>query len=1284
MRTFLRFVISLGACILEANLALFGQAPTPESTIHAQAKIYFTGGLFGYFRVPDNQKMEAAPGSAFYCPTSANSTDPMASFSQDAKEFLTHFPPPRAQDPAPVEPRDFLLLGTGDNFGPNYGARVFDSPSDAGDHHREKELYNWDWEFNSWKYYLTTPKNSEVVAEAGQGTIPTDNVGCFLSYAGYTAVVPGKLDFRYGAERLRELARFMANINQPGFRPVQMLGSNLVVQTTWTTDHKPIPEALEPQLDYVSKLDPNPIDKDASFSFDSVFFDKGYVYPWVRSIPIQTSSPDIGKIFSFFVCKADAKNPDKFLTLSKSACSTPIALKKVETDVRMSQERVDKLGTNSSAQQANLLAPTNKKYVALKLPPNEKLEAGGSYAVCAFPSVRPDQRPYCMKFAVYRPFFEFKLPDSNLTNPAFHPYSNPARYVVRQLPNGTKVAIFGLVDPGLSAHVGEANLAWEDYNPHGKPVGKYTTQVIVADPERSLEQLDQAFEEENPEFAGIRVLLAQMSPAGARDFAARLPEHLRFDVVIAQADDVLTTPNENVTFNPISSDKGPSNGATNKRQTLIVVPPAHDKTVQGSANRAVLVRQLVVDTDVSPNDSTNVTVLPVQSTFALTGKPEPVEVEKVKRQDETKVVVGGCMAFWNIVQQAANDTFQSSKTLPGTASCSPPEHPGSSVATEDEQTFEDLVLEAMRKDAGADIAFLQRRDIYLPILQEFLMVQCGLVDDHQCKVNIHLHFQELMDRILWKGDFLETFSVKGSVLQSVYQQSKKFKEADDSCCELVDETGRDLIYLGMTEDPASQQLMINKSPVDPNALYTVASSDFIEPGDTGYADLAKPPLGNTPSPFLKDKRLYEIGSIACREILGRQAGADATCSTPIQPHSKPEGYYDALNDMQPIDPRPGLTILKQLELWSFLHQPLGQKTSKEKPTDEEWVQQQSRWELLFDTLSIGFNGVSHTGTEAELANTFGGVLDTAVTAKRSWAINVNEHGEFSVYTKRLDWFVAPTLAYSKQTISQVSGPASETQAANNFTVDFGAYLHTRQTKTLPNLFWAAYGHFETPAGDPITTLKLGAPAVAAPSTFLFSQGHTNLLLARVGPRLQNRKSFIEIGLEGGKTLNSVQNYKILNAATGSLIETCNEGSQSLQGCINTGQPIPAGTNISIATTRVPLPRFGVYWQAGLTVPIQPNLSYNFSEKSDFFFLSSGDDSANTRYRHQLDQSLRFYVFQNLSFEPSLTLFLYENKIFYHRLFQQQYAVKINYSFDWKNWHESKTQFQFKKVTPQQP
>ena len=147
-----------------------------------------------------------------------------------------------------------------------------------------------------------------------------------------------------------------------------------------------------------------------------------------------------------------------------------------------------------------------------------------------------------------------------------------------------------------------------------------------------------------------------------------------------------------------------------------------------------------------------------------------------------------------------------------------------------------------------------------------------------------------------------------------------------------------------------------------------------------------------------------------------------------------------------------------------------------------------------------------------------------------------------------------------------------------------------------------------------------------------------------------------------------------------------KASESLTKCVNTfnksNPPTLVTATSTVSVVRQPQPRFGVYWTAGITVPINPTISYNFQESSDYFFLSAGDNSADTRFRHQLVHTMKFTVFPNLSFEPTYTIFLYENKLDYHFLFQQQYSVKINYSFDWSNLHETGEQLRYKKPSPQ--
>ena len=67
--------------------------------------------------------------------------------------------------------------------------------------------------------------------------------------------------------------------------------------------------------------------------------------------------------------------------------------------------------------------------------------------------------------------------------------------------------------------------------------GKFTGQ--------QLDDLEK-FAEKNPNFHGLRVLLAHMAPTKAAILAAKLTDDLRFDIVVSAADDEAATPNGTV------------------------------------------------------------------------------------------------------------------------------------------------------------------------------------------------------------------------------------------------------------------------------------------------------------------------------------------------------------------------------------------------------------------------------------------------------------------------------------------------------------------------------------------------------------------------------------------------------------------------------------------------------------------------------------------------------------------------------------------------------------------
>src|SRR5437899_934157 len=131
-----------------------GQAVTGE--------VLFTGKLMGYFRLPNQQSFDtASPDKPCPAPPDSkrNSMDRAKQErmypSDDAQAFISQY----------RDYRDYsgsILVGTGDNFSPNYYSRVLvDAPTEARPEKGSepvslapnKELWNWDSIAPRWTWY---------------------------------------------------------------------------------------------------------------------------------------------------------------------------------------------------------------------------------------------------------------------------------------------------------------------------------------------------------------------------------------------------------------------------------------------------------------------------------------------------------------------------------------------------------------------------------------------------------------------------------------------------------------------------------------------------------------------------------------------------------------------------------------------------------------------------------------------------------------------------------------------------------------------------------------------------------------------------------------------------------------------------------------------------------------------------------------------------------------------------------------------------------------------------
>jgi len=1328
----------LGNYEVDASFLPTGRVVTIVFTISsglADRTLLFTGKLMGYFRFPNHEP--AVMGTKWDKP---HCTDPSNAFlagkdgeipeqalSADAQIFINAYG--EKHHGVTIEK---VLVGTGDNFAPNYYSRVFSGTWPPG-----KELYDWDPFAHTWVSATGSKNNLSPAAsgllQQGRGVIPTDNVGCFLAYAHYDAVVPGKHDFYYGPDRLRQLGRFMASIPRDEFfQPTQMLAANLMIKTTWAKDHTPISDGNKPALNFLTKYLPapprtkvvQPVFHDVQISD---FTDGGFAFPWMRFVRISATGwkEDNLQKLEVYLCRAPRDNPDGFRTDLKRICDDGVQL------------QPDPGATIEANIDAAFQAPQDSQLlVQLVYPFEHELEPGQNYAICAAnPDVTIDNRtdipaaiaqPYCFRFSVYQPFFQFYEEKGSSGGVLPPGYRNPQLYVLKETSGHLPVVIFGVVDPSLLDHIGLNNYLWKNIkNSAGGKNTRYKTQIAIAEPVSALIHLQDRFEEdyrrdhEGKEFHGLRVLLAQMPPDEARSLSEHLPKCVRFDVVVSAADDGLATPNQFLRIQPAQWERNQErschanvgasglketareflNGAIVTRPTFIAIPPTHEQSVPESPGqfpaRVVQVRSLRITRHSDAFE-----------TYDLIGDPLRVPLKEVSSPE----FLNAENSFWLGVCQAIYETDPKKPCTPQTMGAnilglslniSLRAQTQPSVIQWDKEVknaaLQQLALWTIRKQHHADVALLQQRDFYVSGFREYLQ------EDFDSAKNI-LDLQQILDRILWKDDFIRVISVQGTTLKNILKQSDQFSKADKTAYLPVSEIGRSLVTLGITKDPQNDgDYLVNDKPMDPRSLYTVATSDYIALGDTGYTDLATPPVGDLPNPTNSSEKLVRISGKTC-EILepfvlrspAHFTLPDPSCGGSIDPTD----YYDELIAQKPNDPRSGNTTWHQFATWTPFHAHFGQPTAKNTGAPpglgdianqmQKRVDALPNWEWAFTQLSVGFSGLSHNYSESTLSQYFAGVLNSQVNAKHSHSWDWDVDSKFTLYHSAWDLFAQETMQYSSAFTANLQPPRTESQARNLFAFDWGTYLHLLQSrgKGLPQLSLVLSGHFETPVADPIVNVNLKAiPPSTSSSTLTFDQGRTNLLLGRAGMRWQNRKSYIEGGLEGGQTLNAIRQYNVLPAPGATPLPCPLIAEESLTTCINNynipgnGQPPPANpvtSSSQVTLTRSSQERYGAYWNIGLIVPVYPTISYSFQDTSDYFFLSNGDNSADTRFRHQLINTVKFNVFPNLSFEPTYTVFLYENKLDYHFLFQQQLAVKINYSPDWSNWHEFWQQMRYKK------
>jgi hypothetical protein len=584
------------------QIVVFAAAGNAQAKSQESFNILYTGRLLGYYRLPDRQSGTEKPINTGlpWC-FDAHPT----AMSAQAKVLSATLLSPQYKDP-----QRRILVGTGDNFALELLARVFDPPpipipawpgqKTPPIFEYSKDQFNWDWkkgEDGRPKGWVLAGKDSpEEAYIVGHGlqVIPTDNVACFLAYAGYDAIVPGRHDFYYGPERVRSLARLLASIDGSQkdslFHPTQMLAANLLIKSSWISGHSPVLDSQKPRL-------PFDVAHSATIAFPS---DGSEVLPWLSRLKLGYTNIDHINV----MLMGPEKDPDYdslMIRPGQHGQSIQFRLEKEEKcwffagkDSQFANlpENCGTLKTSSKppeeGEMAGLRCGTHEEQDSTPGAPKRSIQCNltrvkpllpGYYKLCFWiegtdPKTNP---PQCSRFSVATPFFQYPEPAAVLeklpleVKQLLPSYKNPSPYLIKKVcdddgsghdTNCKKVAIFGVVDPDLVQQVGEINSSWlvtkepdhRLWDDTADPFDReHKVGIKVADAAKSLKQLldyftdcidkkinssrDFCYDDTNIDgHPALKVLLAQMSPEKANHLAAQLKNEYHFDVVITDHD----------------------------------------------------------------------------------------------------------------------------------------------------------------------------------------------------------------------------------------------------------------------------------------------------------------------------------------------------------------------------------------------------------------------------------------------------------------------------------------------------------------------------------------------------------------------------------------------------------------------------------------------------------------------------------------------------------------------------------------------------------------------------
>jgi hypothetical protein len=965
----------------------------------------------------------------------------------------------------------------------------------------------------------------------------------------------------------------------------------------------------------------------------------------ISAVPVQKIREEL-PVAKAWVCEAkSATNPDDLFRPPAAEC---VQLVEAETAC-LAQPLTPRMRSLCESHDLDLTRsfdfslPT--AYATYIYPAADQgLQPGGNYSLCTEP--RPNEYS-CKQFTVRRPFLQDaeSLPGAvpsvpcraaGVPAPGSATYTLPCEWGYRRR-TGTEpaVAVFGVVDPGLEQYIGLFNSSWLNTN------SGYDTQLEFLAPDVALGQLLQKCAED-PACSGARkLLLAQMPHALASQLTGKFPSI--FDATISEADYEHDTGAEEQ--KRIVRDQDPDGRKTG----FLLTPRPVYEPANASGDLAHLEPRIsFAKITASARSSSGVTNWTLRHEVKVPLTATPTSGPPAYAVTSLAALMGARGTQLREYRPAP----AGSPSVSSAASAALKKLRVASPPTGDD-LYLNLAVLAMQNHFHTDIAVLQKRDVFETAKWGETAVSAG-------------NLQNALNRIYWKGDLVIRTHVTGAALKSIMKRSGELDALDSDGLSTELEKGQGMVEAGVAADPLSKALFVNGALVDDATLYSVAVSDFLGLGDTGYADLKEATYTERLTNFRG--KLDTLSSLVCREI-AKGSLSKPSSTSPVCEETLTGANYLDVSSLKPPDLTPGFTTLEHYrDALNFLKR---KEAPVRDPDAQGVVQQRPYWSLKLETADLSY-AATLIKQPIESRINFSGVSVTQVTASETSTVQFDYRLRFQEDYSHWHWFLLSETKYQRQWKRDTKGSFSYSTSQPLDQLAFEAGINPRLWKrTRPSGLRLLLGaRYEQPLRK-LDQTSLSGPAGIGPFTGDTAPYRT--VYGKAGLRHDFTDTWFEAGFRYGYGYNLLDHYSVggvdcFPTALGYL--TTPQPTVPPDSCFSHLAGVDKSTPAQLFTRDS--------WQTGLflnfniKLPVWSKMKFTFTlaNQGTFFLSRSSDRSADTRYQDILTPALQLPLFGKFSLQPKMDIFLFENQVNHWHFRSISPALSLQYQFNLRrgeNW-----------------